>query len=442
MTARIRPSRSNVASATGSRSQKSSTFCKTNVLRFGSMLPIVSLLWSSLVCAEVAPVTAFATEAKSWVGQRLPFYIELHAPGLFAGTASFDLPQLPGTLLVKIGEPVVSSQQLEDETWFVQTHEFALFSQKPGMLEVPPINVRFARREGFTGPAIDVQAKSPSLTVEIQRPPGSEKIGFLITTESLDVTETWEPTPGPADVGAIFKRTIVQRAQQLPGMALAPAPVISPEGIRSYIGNTTTNDKLARGEFLGERRESITYLVQKSGTLELPAINYVWWNPKTEALQSKTLPAVTFQVTPPPATVTKTPIVTRDVWPWMLTATLFLGLSLWQWRRVVTWGRQNWNELNPPDRIAGRQLLRACRNHDATAAQTAWGGWRNTQDATFQPAPEFDAAIIALQRHLFGPSPAASWKGEELARAFKAHLTTATTRTCEESTSILPLLNP
>ena len=442
MKPRILPPRINVASAVCSRSQRFSTFYKTNVLRSVSILPIVLFLWSSAVCAEVAPVTAFAPEAKAWVGQRLPFYIELRAPGLFAGTANFDLPQLPRTLLIKIGEPVVGSQQLEGETWFVQTHEFALFSQETGMLEVPAINVRFARREGFTGPAIDVQAQSPSLTVEVQRPPDSGKIGFLITTESFDVTETWEPTPGPANIGAIFKRTIVQRAQQLPGMALAPAPTISPEGIRPYSGSAETKDKLARGEFLGERRETITYLVQKPGTLELPAINYVWWNPKTETLQSKTLPAVSFEVAPPPATVTETPMAARGVWPWLLGATLILGVSLWQRRHIATWGRRYWQKLNPPDRVAGRQLLRACRNHEAAAAQTAWVGWRNTQDAPFQPAPELDAAIIALQRHLFGPAPTASWKGNVLALAFHAHLATATTRTGGKSTSVLPLLNP
>jgi len=111
----------------------------------------------------------------------LPFYVELRAPGSFAGTAGFDLPQLPGTLLMKIGNPVVGSQEIEGESWFVQTHEFALFSQRPGTLEVPPFSVRFASREGFTGPAKEMQAKAPSWKVDIRRPPGSDKIGFLIT---------------------------------------------------------------------------------------------------------------------------------------------------------------------------------------------------------------------------------------------------------------------
>jgi hypothetical protein len=91
----------------------------------------------------------------------VPFFVELRAGGSFTGTASFDLPQLPGALLMKIGAPVVSSQNFEGRSWFVQTHEFALFSQKPGTLEVPAFKVRFASREGFTGPAADIEAQSP-----------------------------------------------------------------------------------------------------------------------------------------------------------------------------------------------------------------------------------------------------------------------------------------
>ncbi len=73
---------------------------------------------------------------------------------------------------MKVGNLVVSSQDIDGRSKFVQNHEFALFSQKTGLLEVPAISVRFAGREGFTGPAVDVQAQVPGWKVEIRRPPG------------------------------------------------------------------------------------------------------------------------------------------------------------------------------------------------------------------------------------------------------------------------------
>jgi hypothetical protein len=393
--------------------------------------------------AEVAPVAVRVPEAKAWIGQRVPFFVELRAPGSFEGTAGFDLPQIPGTLLMKIGNPVVGSQEIEGASWFVQTHEFALFSQKPGPLDVPGFSARFTCREGFTGPTKDVQAEVPGWKAEIRRPPGTDRIGFLITTESLDLTETWVPSPGPAQAGAMFKRTIVQRAPQISGMALAPAPATAPDGIRVYLDDPETKDQLDRGDFLGERRETITYLLQKPGTLALPALTYVWWNPKTETLQSKTLPAVTFEVAPAPSksASAKAGAGHRE-WPWLLAAALVVGFGTWQERRISGWGRQCWKALNPPDRVAARKLLRACRRHDALAAETAWIAWRNTQRAAFQPDPSLRSAVLGLQRHLFGPAPAANWQGTDLARAFGERLAAAKAHRLRESASALPLLNP
>ena len=170
------------------------------------------LLALAPVTAAVSPLAVDLPETAAWIGQRVPFTIELRARGSFSGSASFDLPQVPGTLIVKIGNPVVGSKQLDGENWVVQSHEFALFSQQVGTLEIASFPVRFERREGFTGAAEAVQAETPVLKFQIERPPGSEDINFLVTTDSLELSESWEPEPGPARVGTVFKRSIVQRA--------------------------------------------------------------------------------------------------------------------------------------------------------------------------------------------------------------------------------------
>jgi hypothetical protein len=408
------------------------------------LLPPVSILFVFLILfsidarAEVAPAAIRVPETKAWTGQQLPFYVELSARGSFAGAASFALPEIPRTVILKVGNPIVSSQEYDGESWFVQTHEFALFSQQSGSVEVPEFEVRFGSRDSFTGPVKEQQAQVPGARIEIRRPPGSESVGFLVTTESLDLTENWEPQPGPVKVGAIFKRTIVQRAAQMTGMALAAAPTHAPDGVRVYPGQPEVTDKTERGDFLGERRETITYLLQKPGTLELPALTYVWWNPKTEKLQSKTLPDVTFEVT-----ATEETVDTRPDWTSQLAAALLvLGLGIWQRRRVAMLLARCWKKLNPPDRVAARKLLRACRHHDAAAAQAAWNQWHNMQDATFLPGPELRAAVTGMQRCLFGPATAGSWRGDELASAFNVERALFKSSSKGRPSSILPLLNP
>lgn len=401
---------------------------------------VLSLLAFPLLArTEIAPVTIRLPEAEAWLGQRVTFFVELRARGSFAGTASFDLPQIPGSILIKVGRPVVSSQDVGGESWFVQMHEFALFSQRPGRLAVPSFAVRFASRDGFTGPATEVDGRSPGFELKIERPPTGTQSGFLVTTESLDVSETWDPRPGPAQLGAIFKRTVVQRAPQFPGMALAPVSMAAPVGIRVYRGAAATDDQLERGDFVGERRETLTYLMQKPGTFEIPALSFTWWNPKTEELQSKVLAAVTFEIAAPPTTVSKA--VASRTWFWLLTATALVCLLAWQRRQLAAWRSLCWRILNPPDRVAARKLLRACRRHDAVAATAAWTAWRSMQTRSFGQTPELRAGLVEMQRFVFGPKASDSWRGDSLARAFSESLASRRSPISHKPESALPELN-
>lgn len=409
-----------------------------------TLLLIAAILSMSLFAhAEVEPVVVRAPTSKAWIGQRLAFHVELRALGSFSGSPSFDLPQIPGTLVIKVGEAVVDSAQLEGETWFVQTHEFALFSQRPGELELPPFTVRFSRREGFTGPASEVRAQTESLTFEIQRPPGSEHIGFLITTESLEVNESWDPAPGPTEVGAMFKRTVTQRADQMLGIALAPVPTDASEGIRVYDGQAETKDNLSRGDFIGERSETVTYLIQGSGTLELPALTYTWWNPKTEVLESKTLPAVTLEVAAAPSPPSSASARSAsDTWPAWLAVAIVSACLVWQRRRLAGFARRGWQALNPPDRVAARHLMRACRRDDAASAESAWAAWLRTQRAGYRPGQELRGCVLDLQRSLFGREPGGAWQGAGLARAFRHELAAAKPHRPRDMAFALPSLNP
>ncbi len=68
-----------------------------------------------------------------------------------------------------------------------------------------------------------------------------------------------------------------------------------------YRGSAKVEDHLERGEFTGERRETLTYLLPRAGSFTLPALGYTWWNPDTRTLESTMLEAVTVDVAPAPA---------------------------------------------------------------------------------------------------------------------------------------------
>ncbi len=413
-------------------------------------LCIACLLLCSPASAAISPVAVRTPMTTAWIGQRVSFSIDLRATSSFEGAARFELPQLEGVLLIKIGTPVVGSEEIDGESVLVQSHEFALFSQQPGTLAVPPITVRFASHDGFTGPVREIEAQTPEVRLELKRPPGSEQVGFLLTTESLEVTESWEPQPQatPVPVGAMFKRTIVQRAVNMSGMALTPPPAATSEGIRIYPGEAQTKDTTARGDFFGERRETLTYLLTQSGVQTLPALTYTWWNPKAERLESTTLPAVTVEVVPAPASAAQTALnakaasLPQRLWPWLLGGGMLCLLGLWQKFRIAAWKRRGLGFLHRPDRVAARRLLAACGRNDIAAAETAWFAWLKTQGKSFAPDPALQPAIEHLYHHRYGVTPATQWQGEALGHAFTRRHADKQRQSGTKRVSSLPVLNP
>ncbi|MCH7224846.1 hypothetical protein [Haloferula sp. A504] len=354
---------------------------------------------------------------EAWTGQRIAFFIELHAPGTFDGAASFDIPRMPQSVVLKTGNPVLGSVTEGDTEYFTQRHEFALFSQAQGEVELPPITARFAHKKGYTGPSYEAVETIPTTRFTIRRPPGSEHLDFLVTTESLEINERWDPEPGPVETGAVFKRIIIQRASDITGIALHPAPTDEIEGIRTYAGDAEISDRTDRGTLNGERRETLTYLVREPGLHTLPAIRYDWWNPETRSLESKTLPGVSFTATAPPPTPPQ-PSRRRHLW-WAIP--LAVAVLLVRFRHRLRDAIQRCRDcLDPPDRRAARRFLRACRRHQPARAAQTWSDYQAV-DRCFQGSREFHDELLALRRISHGPGTAPrSWRGDRLATAFRA----------------------
>lgn len=408
--------------------------------RIAILLWVVALARPSL--ADVELVTVDVPQGQVWVGQKATFFVHLRGKGPFAGASSFSLPQIPRTTILKVGNPVVSSEEIEDASWFVQTHEFALFSQADGDVEIPSFEVRYSNRDGFTGPELDHVENVPAVQLHIKRPPDSDPAAFLVTSDSLTVEEQWEPAPGGAKQGDVFHRTITQRADQVSGMALAPPPSSAPDGVRVHFDEPEIEDRTERGDFAGRRTDKITYVLERPGTLSLPAVRYVWWNPVSEQYGSTTLPTATFEVAASPANKSVPPTSTTTG-RWMLWFGVNFGLAALvygQRQRIGNLVFAVWERLNPRERRIGRKLLRACRRNDAVAAESAWTEWQTTHRSGGPIDADVREAVVELQRQLYGPNGHSPWNGSQLATAFQKRRTAwrrQRPRGCD-----LPPLNP
>lgn len=274
------------------------------------LLYLVGLLWASqtvspLMAQEPKVRSALSSKAPFYAGQKLTLVVELLAPGYFASAATFDIQDPQGLLIMPpLGSPVVSTETLDDVAYTVQRHELSVLAPQAGDHVVPPLTVRFQyKRAPLDKDSVPASLHTPEVKFQTTQPPGTEGIAQIISARELTVVEEWKPAPGakPAKAGDAFTRTITYTARDMPGMMFPPFPSDKIEGIAIYPKEPEVMDHSERGDLLGKRVDTLTYMLQQPGQYTLPGAKFSWWDLDASALRTIELPAHVIQVAPNPA---------------------------------------------------------------------------------------------------------------------------------------------
>lgn len=415
-------------------------------LRIASFIVLAITFYCQPIAGQDEPelVTASAPDNEGWVGQRMKFQVALRGKGPFVGASSFTLPQIDRTIIVHDSSVVVSSEEHGEDSWFVQTHHFSLFSQQEGTIEVPAFEARYSHRNGFTGPAVDERQQTQPVSFQLKRPQNVPSDIFLITSEDFEVTEKWDDLPSKLHVGDVVRRTISQTANEMVGLALPPPPQVQLDTVRVYYDAPKVSNQTERSTLRASREDRLTYSIQKPGAVTIPEITYAWWNPKTEKLITKTLPAKSFTVVAnaednEPLEESSSRLI------WMVSGLVLMGLcfALVFYFRFAIVARYHailqsrWNR----QRTAARELMRACESNDAALAERAWTTWRGIQRNNIPVHESLRVALAELDRHLYGPNVKKPWVGTDLAKAFRNRPGREAQRTRSKKPD-LPPLNP
>jgi hypothetical protein len=232
-------------------------------------------------------------------------------------------------------------------------------------------------------------------------------------------------------VGDAFTRNITLRADQVPGMLLPVLAHERVEGLAVYPKPPLIQDHTERGEFAGERLESVTYVCEQTGAFDIPEVVIRWWDPNAKTWHEKRLPAVKLEVaalaedtaqtqTGQPAGATSRPV--NWVW-WSAVAAMVVLLALASpWLRRA-W--QRWQQVrlaSEPGHFA--RLMRACRAGNAPGADRALTLWLDClalPHTTLAAETTTDATLAeelhGLQEALIGRRPA--WSGAALANRLR-----------------------
>jgi hypothetical protein len=335
---------------------------------------------------------------------------------------------------------VLSTKTVDDREFSVQRHEFSLFCQQGGEIRVPGIQVRCGSIKSFGEPPSQHALRVPGFKVTPRLPEGARPGQVVVSTTRLEVNETWNPRPGQAKVGDAFRRTVTLRAADVPGMLLPRIPKPKVQGLAVYPSTPLVDDRTERGDFTGARVETLTYLCEHAGTVEIPPVLYRWWNPVKASWEERRLPAATWTISPNPAYALKesdalSPAVrTRQgAFVWWVFALAAAGLGCW----ILMRRRKPDSEAE-----AFQEVLRACRNNDAADAYNAVTRWRSFAVVFASPPPtEVTEELVSAQRMMVGLE--SFWNGHKLVKGLKSWRREARQRkSLFPASGKLPDLNP
>ncbi|KAF1027391.1 MAG: hypothetical protein GAK37_02450 [Pseudomonas sp.] len=373
--------------------------------------------------------------------------------------------QIADARVEQVGESLTYEKVINGIRHGVIETRYAIYPQHSGTLTIPAqifsatlVEPKPAQNNvpqgSKPGKLIHVSSTEQTLTVKA-KPALYPADAPWLPARSVTLTESWNPTPEHVQVGDSLTRSLILKAEGLAGAQLPPLPTGDIPGLRHYPDQPVlTNQNTERG-LIGSREDREALVPNRTGTLELPAVEVVWWNTHEDHLERTTLPARTLQVAANPALVVDTPasptVITApdndSLWIWqlatlLLACTTLLGFGLW-WRARSQPAVLKAAQTGPSPRTLLDDLKRATQANDPQATRQALDAWARQQpDTLADMAARFvplSDALDGLNGALYSES-GQYWQGEELWRAVKEIPTAERTQDpAGDSTSLPPL---
>jgi len=367
-----------------------------------------------------------------------------HSVSLYDDSSLTPL-QIPDARIEQLGESRNYEKVINGIRHGVIEMRYAIYPQRSGQLLIPAqvfsatlVEPRPAQDSNPQGPKpgklLHVSSTELLLTVKA-KPALYPTDAPWLPARSLSLSESWNPEPDHVQVGDSVTRSLTLKTEGLASAQLPPLPNTEVAGLRRYPDQPVLSNQNSDRGVIGSREDREALVPSRAGTVELPAVEVVWWNTHEDHLERTHLPARTLQVANNPSLVVDTPatptVITApdsdNLWIWQLTSlilacTTLLGFGLWwraRWQPAILRATQT----GPSPRTLLDDLKRASQANDPQATRQALDAWARQQPETLA---EMAARFVPLSDALDGLNGALysetgqHWQGEELWRAVKA----------------------
>lgn len=375
--------------------------------------------------------------------------------------------QMPEARVEQLGEPRTYEKLISGVRHGVIELRYAIFPLHSGALEIPPqvfsaTPVERGSANPFapfgSRPGTPTRVTSPRIPLQVKPKPASYPADApWLPARSLSLAESWTPDPGEARVGDSLTRQILLSAEGLSSAQLPPLADGQIDGLRRYPDQPKLEDEVTERGISGNRDHREALVPTRAGSLQLPAVEVVWWNTEKDHLERSSLPQRLLQVAsnpdlevPPvqslPQTTAAEPL---RICPWqlstlLLACTTLAGFILW-WRARRQPAVARSVASGPSPRSLLDDLKRACQANDAPATRQALDAWaRQFPETLAEMAARFvplSDALDELNGSLYSEA-GQHWQGAALWEAIRTLPPAQAPEETTQEASPLPPLYP
>ncbi|MGX7004838.1 hypothetical protein [Caballeronia sp. KNU42] len=264
---------------------------------FVFVLLIFMWLMSGSAVAQGAPqllVRAHIEPAGTVVaGSEVKLIVDCLTTTWFTEAPNWPLFTVPNAIVNLPDEQAVNLHEvINGSSWYGVSRAYRVVPQTAGAFEIPSFAIT-VYPGGTNSPAT---LTTPALRLVATVPAGAEGMSVFFPTQKLSAKQTIEPSPDDLKVGGALTRTITQTAARTESMLIPPINFGDIDGLKRYPKPSGTKNIMQdrAGLVAGERTDSVTYVINRSGRFKLPPVTIEWWNTATQRREKIVLPGVNF----------------------------------------------------------------------------------------------------------------------------------------------------
>lgn len=236
-----------------------------------------------------------ADKAEVYVQEQLLLTVRL----FFSGSVlrgELSEPEHPDTIIEPLGKQREYTRYRDGYQYRVVERRYALFPQKPGELQLPPIRFEGQARAA-DGSLRYIRDQEELFSILVKPVPANFSGDTWLPASNLVLEESGLPEQSAVHTGDNLTRTLVIRAEGLPAETLPSFEQQMPPGIRAYPEQPERSSETGQDGIRGTLQQRIALVPIQDGEVTLPEIRIPWWDTDTDTEQVAVIRSRTLSVT-------------------------------------------------------------------------------------------------------------------------------------------------